>query len=377
MATQISFALGIAGSPAPATVLNAIKRIEMEDHAQMADMMRLRLSVAVKEDGSGWTLIDDTLFTRLVHLTLSVTVGTGRATPLISAYVIDVDTKFANEPGGSELIVTAMDPTVLMHLDERVKSWPNMKDSDVANAIFRDAHYGFTPIVDDTGWSRHEDDVTLMQRGTDIQFLQHLAARNGYECFVELSDNGEVEGHFHPPRHDGQPQGTLTVNTGSATNVNRFRAKFDMLGPTTARAATLDPDDATKQSGRADNATQSDGMGDQPAVPADRPRTVLLSQLGMAQAGEVQRYAQAVVDRSSWSIVADGELNTVAYGGVLKAKQSVMVRGVGKQFSGRYYVERVLHTIDSDGGYTQRFTLRRNATGLTGQENFRSDDALA
>jgi phage protein D len=377
MATQIAFALGIAGNPAPAGVLNAVKRIEMEDHAHMADMMRLRLSVAVKEDGSGWTLIDDTLFTRLAHLTLSVSVGTGRATPLISAYVIDVDTKFANEPGGSELIVTAMDPTVLMHLDERVKPWPNMKDSDVASAIFRDARYGFTPVIDDTGWSRHENDVTLMQRGTDIQFLHRLAERNGYECFVELGDSGEVEGHFHPPRHDGQPQGTLTVNTGSATNVNRFRAKFDMLGPTTARAATLDPADATTQSGRADDATQSDGMGDEPAMPADRPRTVLLSQLGMAQAGEVKRYAQAVVDRSSWSIVAEGELNTVAYGGVLKAKQSVMVRGVGKQFSGRYYVERVLHTIDSDGSYTQRFTLRRNATGLTGKEDFRSDDALA
>jgi phage protein D len=52
-----------------------------------------------------------------------------------------------------------------------------------------------------------------------------------------------------------------------------------------------------------------------------------------------------------------------------------MVRGVGRQFSGRYYVERVLHTIGGDGAYTQRFTLRRNATGLTGQEDFRSDAA--
>ena len=61
----------------------------------------------------------------------------------------------------------------------------------------------------------------------------------------------------------------------------------------------------------------------------------------------------------------------------LKAKLPVMVRGVGRTFSGRYYVERVLHLIGSDSSYVQRFTLRRNATGLTGQENFRSDDALA
>jgi len=55
----------------------------------------------------------------------------------------------------------------------------------------------------------------------------------------------------------------------------------------------------------------------------------------------------------------------------------VMVRGVGRQFSGRYYVERVLHQIGGDGSYTQKFTLRRNATGLTGGENFRSDDGVA
>src|SRR5689334_877211 len=122
----------------------------MEDHAHMADMVRLRLAVAVKQDGSGWTLIDDQIFTRLAHLKLSVTIGSGSATPLIDAYVVEVDTKFSNDPGGSELVVTAMDPTVLMHLEERVKAWPNQKDSDVATAIFTDSKYGFTAQVDDT-----------------------------------------------------------------------------------------------------------------------------------------------------------------------------------------------------------------------------------
>jgi hypothetical protein len=150
-----------------------------------------------------------------------------------------------------------------------------------------------------------------------------------------------------------------------------------MLGPATAKAATIDPDDKSAQKGQADEARQADGMGAEPSIPTDRPRQVLLSDLGMAQAGEVQRFAQAVVDRSSWSIVAEGEVNTVAYGGTLKAKQPVMVRGVGQQFSGRYYVERVLHQIGSDGTYLQRFTLLRNATGLTGQEHFKSDDGVA
>lgn len=377
MAAATTYSLSIGGRAASPAVLAAVRQIEVEDHAQMADMLRIKLAVAVREDGGGWTVLDDGLFTRLAKLRITVTVGTGAEMPLIEAYVIDVDTSFSSHPGTSELSVTAMDPTVLMHLDEKVKPWPNMKDSDVASAIFSDRAYGFTPVVESTSLSRQEDDQTLVQRGTDIQFLQQLADRNGFECFVALNDAGDVEGHFHPPKPDGQPQGTLTVNMGSATNVDKFRARYDMLGPAVAKAATIDPDDAAKQTGDASDPAQAGGMGDEPATPADRPRQVLLSQHGAARSGEVQQLAQAVVDRSSWSIAADGEINTVAFAKVLRAKQPVMVRGVGQQFSGRYYVEKVLHTISGDGTWLQKFTLRRNATGLTKRENFRDDDAIA
>jgi len=95
----------------------------------------------------------------------------------------------------------------------------------------------------------------------------------------------------------------------------------------------------------------------------------------MAQTGELQVLAQAVVDRSAWAIVAEGELNTVAYGGVLRAKRPVSVRGAGRQFSGTYYVEKVLHSFTADG-YKQRFTLKRNALGLTGSEKFSDDGGL-
>ena len=102
---------------------------------------------------------------------------------------------------------------------------------------------------------------------------------------------------------------------------------------------------------------------------------MLLAQTGLARTGELQTYAQAVVDRSAWSITAEGELNTVAYGKLLRAKQPVLVRGAGRQFSGLYYVERVTHTLTADT-YVQGFTLKRNALGLTRKENFVEDQAL-
>ncbi len=260
-----------------------------------------------------------------------------------------------------------------MNLDEKVRPWPNMADSDIATVVF--GEYGFSVDVKQTQPPRQEVDYTTMQRGTDIQFLQQLAERNGYECYVEINPRiGRVEGHFHPPRLEQMPQGVLSVNMGQATNVNSFNARYDMLRPTTAQVTGLDIETQSDQPAQ----VQSLGLmeqGSKPALNGDRPRRVLLSRTSLAQTGELQTYAQAVVDRSAWAITADGELHTVAYGGILRAKRPVNVRGAGRQFSGIYYVEKVLHTFTGDG-YTQRFTLRRNALGLTGRESFVEDKAL-
>jgi hypothetical protein len=48
------------------------------------------------------------------------------------------------------------------------------------------------------------------------------------------------------------------------------------------------------------------------------------------------------------------------YGGVLKARQLVGVRGAGPAFDGLHYVESVTHRL-SRGEYKQDFTLKRNA----------------
>jgi phage protein D len=272
------------------------------------------------------------------------------------------------------LRVVAMDPSVLMNLEEKVREWPDMADSAVASDIF--GEYGFEPDVEQTQPSRQEVDHKTIQRGTDIQFLRQLAERNGYECFVESNaEGGQSKAHFHKERLEQSAQGVLSVNMGRATNVDKFKARYDMLRPTTAQATGLDAETRSDQPAQADAASQR-VLGDASALGGERPRRVLLSRTGLAETGELQTLAQAVVDQSSWAITAEGELNTVAYGGVLRAKRPVEVRGAGRQCSGTYYVERVLHIIRGDG-YVQRFSLRRNASGLSGRERFVEDRAVS
>jgi len=364
----VAYQLLINGSPAPPQVMAAIQQIEVEDHADLADMMRLRLAFAIAEDGSRWTLVDENLFTRLAELRLSITVGDTTET-LITAHVIRTSADFSNLPGESSLDVLAMDPTVLMNLEEKVRDWPDMSDSEIANVILSDAAYGLEPVVEETSLHRMLADHQVIQRGTDIQFLRRLARRNGFECYVEVNpSSGDPEGHFHSPDPGQTPQGVLSVNLGESTNVNSFSASYDMIRPATVETVGLEIEGQSDQEASVSESRLTQ-LGDDPAVPAEHTRTVLLTQTGLDKTSELQAAAQALVDDLAWAIRAEGELNTVVYGDVLRAKRPVQVRGAGLQFSGTYYVERVLHTFNGEG-YTQRFTLRRNALGIPQTETF-------
>lgn len=371
---QISYLLSIDNVPASPGLLGAIQQIEVEDHAEMADMMRLRIAVGGKDGCSGWNVLDENLFRRLTTIRLAVAIGTGAAETLMTAYVTEINADLSNQPGQSVLNVAAMDATVLMTLEEKVRRWPDMADSDIATAIFTDRAYGFTPIVDPTRYTRREEDETVMQRGSDIQFLKELAGRSGFECFVETNPrSGKIEGHFHKPRLD-HPQGVLSVNLGEQSNVNTLSFRHDTTRPASAAASAVDPGTREHQPVLAERTRLVD-LGRTPAHTEERPRRLLLAQTALLRSGELQTLAQAAADRSAFAIAAEGELNTVAYGSVLHAKRTVLVRGAGTIFNGAYYVERVLHTIGGNG-YRQSFSLKRNATELTGRESFVASRAL-
>lgn len=371
--TAVSYRLAVDGEPAPPELIDAVRRIDVELDAELAGLLRMRVAVAVAPDGGGWSVLDDDLFPRLTRLDLTVGVGPELSEKLIEAYVVETQVRFGR-PGQSFLDVVALDPSVLMTLEERVRPWPDMADSDIARAIFSD--HGWRQEVADTGRTPDAAEVVTMQRGTDLALLRRLAERNGYELAVEADpDGGPSVGWFGPPRTGEPEQGVLNVAFGAATNVDAFEARFDMLRPTEAVARGVDT------AGGDDDPMQADGaereqLGGGSLLAGDRPRRVLLAGSGLSAAGDLQALAQATVDRSTWALVAEGKLATAAYGGLLRPRLPVAVRGAGRTFSGKYYAERVLHSIAGDR-YEQRFTLRRNALGLTGAEDFVDDGALA
>jgi hypothetical protein len=84
---------------------------------------------------------------------------------------------------------------------------------------------------------------------------------------------------------------------------------------------------------------------------------------------------QELYDRSSWFVTGEGEVDANGYGSVLKPHSIVLIKGVGETHSGMYYVSHVTHSFTADG-YTQRFTVKRNALAPTGSEDFSAGTGL-
>jgi len=75
-----------------------------------------------------------------------------------------------------------------------------------------------------------------------------------------------------------------------------------------------------------------------------------------------------LLGRTFLAVLANGEVDALRYGRVLRARRLVDVAGVGQTYNGIYYVQQVTHNIRRvpRGQYTQSFTLQRDGRGASG-----------
>jgi phage protein D len=374
----LSYTLFVNREPAPPRLLAAIQQIEVETGVERgADMMRLRIAIGPKDDRTGWSVVDSGVFGRLAPIRLAINIGGAPAELLMDALVTEVSMTFSERPGESVLNVVAMDPSVLLNLEEKNSSWPDKSDSEIAQTIFASASkeylgkfgHKLVPKVEQTTLKRNERNQKVVQsRTTDMRYLKRLADRNE-NCVVYVAtnrDSGDIEGHFHPKHLDPEPQGELRVNRGAATNVSSFNVSFNMMLPAVVSGAGTDADTQNPDQDVTANRIKQPMMGPQSTLPTENPRRVMLKRTASFDRNELQGRAQAEVDRQGQKAIrATGEVTTAAYGGLLLPDRPVKVTGAGPDFSGRYYVESVSHTLSGEG-YTQSFSLSRNALGQEG-----------
>jgi phage protein D len=395
-----AYQIGFAGAAVDQDFYADVLSLRVEESVASGSSFQLQLATQVDDNGV-WRYLDDdrfALFTK-VSIKIGFTGGGGLAgalgalgsalgggggndglVPVFDGYVTDLRFDIASEPGDSSILVSGMDTSVLMSLEEKIVVWTNMSDSDVVKKIV--GGYGTQVAADATTKVHQEEDAVLVQRASDVQFVRELAQRNGFEFYFETDQtSGSVTGYFRAPQLGGTPQPDLAIQFGDDSNLTRFSARLVGQRPLSIKLAQIDVATNNVNTVKVSD-MQLAKLGDKDAGalvggplgslvrPKDTEAQMLISAPATGDETELQTLAQALRDEAGWFITAEGEINGEAYQNVLRPRRLVLVKGAGKAYSGKYYVTRVAHEMSGDGTYTQKFEARRNARDVDGSEYF-------
>ncbi len=391
-----AYQLFLNGEAVDQSVYGDVVSLTVEENTGVAGALHLRLALTKQDDGT-WNYLDDARLTPFGKIGAKIGfqgggglagalggalggAGDSPLEPVFDGYITALDVSLGSQPNETFLDVHAMDTAVLMSLQEKVAAWPDLSDSDIVQQIV--AAYGVAVQADSTPTVHQQDDTTIIQRGTDIQFVRDLARRNGVEFYFETDkDSGEVQAFFRAPNLEGTPQPDLAIQFGEQSNLQKFSVRLEGQRPTAVQTAQMDISSASPNTAEVSDtqfarlgATDDNTLitGGASTAAANASPQILVLGAPSSDPTELQTMAQAVRDEAAWFLHASGEINSDAYGAVLRPHRLVLIKGAGTQYSGKYYVTRVVHEIKTGGAYHQTFEARRNARDLDGSEQFGS-----
>jgi phage protein D len=359
-----TYQLVLDGSPVDDRFYTRMTALEVEESVDLPGAIMLKLPVST--DGNGdLTFVSDANLQPFVTAAVIVQQENDEAQCVFDGLILQHRLHLETGAVKSELQVWGQDASWLMNLEEKSKEWVDVTDSAVAATLFGD--YGISPASensDDDSPSHTESGHSLMQRGTDIQFLRQLARRNGKLCRVACTSTpGQYTGYFVRASTDGDPVATLTLNDATAATVSALDFEWDVSRPSAVKASQALFNDDTPDGASGD--TDDSGLAplDQRSLAdfAGRPVTVMLA-APVDDAGELSLRAQALLREAGWFARCEGETDASRLKTVLRAGTIVQIDAAGSVNSGKYFVWSVRHTFTPEA-HRMRFVLVRNAVG--------------
>lgn len=344
--------------PAPPDVVSAFTRAEVTNDAENGDGFQLTFTLD-KEQPIDYNLLQSGALDPGTRVIIGVLLGVVPEV-LIDGIITHHQHAPSAEPGESTLTVTGKDVSIMLDLEEKNEKYENQPDFLIATQLIASyAEYGLVPQVTPTV------DVPIMldriprQHETDLRFIQRMAERNGFVFYVEPITFGVNTAYWGPETRLSLPQSALTLGPGPAANLKSLRFTHDALTPVNTSGIFLEPISKTTIP-----IPQLPSLRIPPLAlnPTQALRTVMLRETSKQNPALAATSAVARVTNAPDSVNGDGEIDSMRYGKVLRARKLVGVRGAGLSYNGNYYVRRVSHTI-TRGDYQQSFSISREGTG--------------
>jgi hypothetical protein len=355
-------------APAPLPIVEALTGVEVTLNSEGRDGFQLTFSLGRgPADIVDYPLLANPLLRPFSRVIIQIWMGVVPEV-LIDGFITRHQVNPGTEPGTATLTVTGEDVRVMMDLREFSLPYPQMSpDVRVRLILAKYALYlGAPPMV----LPPITLDVPMIieripaQAGTDLSYVEELASEASYVFYVEPTPVPMVNlAYWGPENRLSVPQSALSINLGPSTNVTSLNFSYDALGPTTVLGTVQD-----KRLGLllpvVTFTSLRPPLAPLPALLVQQPnvRSVLARDTGGLDVIQAFAQGQALTDRSSDALTAEGELDALRYNGLLRARRLVGVRGAGFLLDGFYFVKRVTHSIKK-GEYKQRFSLSREGFG--------------
>jgi phage protein D len=340
-------AITVDGAPLPMVVALHVDRVSVDDDAGMPSMCEIELAGGDPDNETAW--IDGDTFA--IGAALEIKLGYGDALqPLISAEITGLEPTFTR--GGRPLLtVRGHDRRHRLLRGRKTRSFVQQKDSDIASTLASEV--GLTAQAQD---SQVVHDYVLQASQTDLEFLQERARRIQYEVVVEAKTL-----HFRPVQNaEGE---VLTVTPED--DLLEFYPRLSTMGQLSElELRGWSPKDKQEIVAKAKGGDEVSTMGGSQSAAAlvesafgagavlcaDRPVFTQAEADQLARAG----FNRALLELISGDGVCAGRTD-------LRSGQVIKIDGIGKRFSGQYYVTATSHRYTPRETYRTHFVVRRNA----------------
>lgn len=354
----VEFKMFFDGQSATVEQLDKVDEIVVDQAVDKAWEAKLKIPVCVNNDGK-WEGEQEAWMKAFTRIRVELNPGDGKFVPLIDGPVVGFDGARSAQPGKSVVTVVVHDDSALLNREAKVAVQQGQIDSDVARQIFLDAQLGGVPDIDPTPPQPDPRTSASVQRGTPMQYLRELAKRNqDWHAYVlpgKLPSQSIGCFKQFPKDIDGLPDMSLL---GADRNIEAFNVNNQAQSPTTVQAATLSiAHDSVKTS--SSSYRDATLMGDQPPDASNPNQATSLLPPGQSDKVDLDHATKGAAANSGFSLEATGNVVPFCYPAVLSPYRWVLVKISDSQYSSKYLITQVTHTLQRSI-YKQSFSMKGN-----------------
>jgi hypothetical protein len=351
------------GVPVPVSqdLLNALVSVEVTTNSESPSVFQLRFTLSKNSLLYTIFLLAGGVSIPLVRVLIVVTIN-GSPQVLIDGVMTNHQVTPGSGGQNPTLTITGEDLTRVMdYIDFSGIPYPAMpREARVALILLKYAEFGVVPLVVPSVLIDIPIPVQSIpaQQGKDLAYVKQLADEVGYVFYIEPGPTPGVSvAYWGPEIKTTFPQPALNTDMDAQTNVESLTFSYNSESAKLPIVIIQEPmSKAIIPIPIPPITPLNPPLGAIPPIPKDIDKIDETAKYSPVRAALI---GLAKAARSADVVTANGTLDTLRYGQVLKARRLVGVRGAGTPFDGLWYVTRVTHTLKR-GEYKQAFSLSRN-----------------